>query len=343
MIARHSIAYRFTRPVALAPGAGWVCRGFVAAEGGAGFDHVTVLRDEAVAALAPSEGKTIADLTVGGGGHSEALLEAGASVLGLDRDRTALVAAQRRLARFGERFEAVHGNFASFDALMRERGAEPFDGILLDLGVSSPQLDLADRGFSFLREGPLDMRMDASGTQPTAADLVNEAAEEELVDLFRRFGEEPQARRAARAICTARAHKPITTTTELAALIESTLGRRGGKHPATRVFQALRIAVNGELDALSAVLEASVEWLKPGGVLAVISFHSLEDRMVKRFLRETSATSLDRPEWPQPKPNPRHFFTQATRRSIAPTAAEIDANPRARSARLRVAERRCDS
>ena len=342
MIARHSIAFRFARPAAFAPGAGWMCRGFVAAEGGSGFDHVAVLRDEAVSALAPSEGKTIADLTLGGGGHSEALLEAGATVLGLDRDSTALAAARRRLARFGDRFEAVHGNFASFDALMRERGAEPFDGILLDLGVSSPQLDLASRGFSFMREGPLDMRMDTSGEQPTAADLVNAAPEEELVDIFRRFGEEPRARRAARAICAARARKPIATTTELATLMEAALGRRSGKHPATRVFQALRIAVNGELEALSQVLETSVAWLKPGGILAVISFHSLEDRMVKQFLRETSAATIDRPEWPQPKPNPRHFFTQASRRSIAPSAAETDANPRARSARLRVAERRCE-
>jgi 16S rRNA (cytosine1402-N4)-methyltransferase len=320
--------------------AGWL-GGLLPGEGGGGvvFAHRPVLLEEVVALLRPVPGKTFFDLTLGGGGHSAALLEAGAAVTGLDRDPAALAAAGARLAGFGARFRAIEGNFARFPELLGRAGAGPADGILLDLGVSSPQLDDAERGFSFMRDGPLDMRM-GRDVEVTAADLVNGYGEAELAGIFKEFGEEPRARLAARAIVARRARGPLASTGELAECLERALGRRGPTHPGTRVFQALRIAVNGELTALTAALAAAAGWLAPGGRLAVITFHSLEDRIVKQFMRAGCQAALDRPEWPAPRPNPEWVFTDLTRRALAPAAAELAANPRARSAKLRAVERR---
>ena len=317
----------------------WPCF-FVSGGGGGGveFRHETVLANEVTEALQPAPGKDFLDLTLGGGGHSERLLAGGANVVGVDRDSEALAAAGRRLAGYGRRFRSLKGNFSSFPELCREAGVGPFDGILMDLGVSSHQLDTAGRGFSFLRDGPLDMRM-GRDDGITAAELVNHAPEEELARIFRDFGEEPQARRAARALVAARAKAPLTTTLELAAVLESALGRKSGHHPGTRVFQALRMAVNGELAALAAALAAVPAWLRAGGRLAVISFHSLEDRLCKNHVRERARATVDRPEWPEARPNPEYCYRDLSRHPIEATAEEVARNPRARSAKLRVAEK----
>lgn len=304
-----------------------------------GFHHVTVMADEVTMAMRPANGRRYLDLTLGGGGHSERLLQAGATVLGVDRDVAALAAATARLASFGDRFRTLRANFADFAGRCTEMGERPFDGILMDLGVSSHQLDVAERGFSFMRDGPLDMRMGTSDPI-TAADLVNGAGEEELIRIFRVFGEEPRAKRAARAIVSACARKPMTTTRELADCVEQSLGRRGGHHPATKIFQALRIAVNGELAALEQALAATRDWLVPGGRLAVISFHSLEDRITKHFIRAHAKETIDRPEWPEARPNPECWLREIGRKAVEPSEEETRANPRARSAKLRVAERR---
>ncbi len=300
--------------------------------------HIPVLREEVLEAIRPEPGMRIFDGTLGGGGHSEAFLRAGASVIACDQDLEAIAFATRRLASFGDRFTAVHANFAAMDRILEETGLGPVDGILLDLGVSSRHLDAAERGFSFQKDGPLDMRMNARA-ELSAADLVNDADEAELVRIFREYGEERASRRIAGAIVKARAERRIERTLELADLVASVLPRGGGKHPATRVFQALRIAVNDELGHLAMALEKSAGCLKPGGVLAVITFHSLEDRMVKRFLRRRSDKTIDRPEWPAPKPNPERCFDLVVRKPIAPSAEEQGANPRARSAKLRWAVR----
>ena len=302
------------------------------------FHHQTVLLEEVTKFLAPAPGRRYADLTLGGGGHSERLLAAGASVLGLDRDSAALTAARLRLHGYGTRLRCVQSNFARFGAVVEQLGEAPFDGILLDLGVSSHQLDTPDRGFSFMRDGPLDMRM-GRDEGITAADIVNGADEEFLVRTFREFGEEPQARRAARAIVAGRLRKEFSTTRELADCLEQALGRRGGHHPGTRIFQALRIAVNGELAALERLLADAAGLLAPGGRLAVISFHSLEDRITKRHFRSMSQEMLDRPEWPAARPNPDCIYRELTRKAVEPSPEEVAANPRARSAKLRVVEK----
>ncbi|MCB1231726.1 MAG: 16S rRNA (cytosine(1402)-N(4))-methyltransferase RsmH [Verrucomicrobiae bacterium] len=300
--------------------------------------HLPVLMDEVLTALRPGSEKWIFDGTLGGGGHSEALLRAGASVIACDQDLEAIVYASARLAVFGERFSAVHANFGSIDRILSESGVGAVDGILLDLGVSSRHLDAAERGFSFQKDGPLDMRMNFTEGR-SAADLVNEEDEAELARIFWEFGEERASRKIARAIVTAREKQPFTRTLELAGLIASVLPRGGAKHPATRVFQALRIAVNEELVRLNEALAKSIDCLKPGGALAVITFHSLEDRIVKQFMRRHSEKTIDRPEWPAPKPNPEYFFDLPGRKPIAPSVEEQKANPRARSAKLRVAVR----
>ena len=307
--------------------------------GGGGFRHLTVMPDEVTAALRPEPGRRYLDLTLGGGGHSERLLQEGAAVLGVDRDAAALAAATTRLAGFGPRFRTLRSNFADFAGRCGELGEQPFDGILMDLGVSSHQLDTAERGFSFMRDGPLDMRM-GTDEPVTAADLVNGSGEEELIRIFRTFGEEPQAKRAARAIVAACTRQPMTTTRELADCVEQALGRRSGHHPATKIFQALRIAVNGELAALEQALAATKDWLAPGGRLAVISFHSLEDRITKQFIRAHAKETIDRPEWPEARPNPECWLLEIGRKAREASPAEINVNPRARSAKLRVAERR---
>jgi len=295
------------------------------------------MRDEVVRVLRPGAGRIFLDGTLGGGGHSEALLADGARVVGLDRDRESLEHARGRLTVFGERFVAVQGNFADAAENDVVRAFSPFDGALLDLGVSSHQLDSPGRGFSFRHDGPLDMRMDPSAGQ-TAADLVNTAPEEELARIFREFGEEPQSRRAARAIAAERARIAFARTGQLAALIEKVLPRRGRIHPATRVFQALRIAVNDELGALRRALETIPTLLRSGARFAVITFHSLEDRIVKSFFRSGSEEWLDRPEWPEPRLNPGRCFLDLTRKPLEAGPEEVKRNPRARSARLRAVE-----
>ncbi len=304
-----------------------------------GYHHKSVLLAEVVAALRPAPGRLIVDGTVGGGGHAEALLEAGAKVVGIDRDTDALQAAHTRLSgRFGERLQLIHGNFGDIESLLKSAGLSCVDGVLLDLGVSSWQLDAAARGFSFQREGKLDMRMDHSSGR-TAADLVNAMDEASLTRIFREYGQEPHARRIARAIVRQRVAAPFETTTELALLIERVVGRKGRLHPATRAFQALRIAVNEEIDSLRRALDALPRILLPGGRVAVISFHSLEDREVKKDFRDKAMPEIDQPDWPGPRPNPSYFYRRITGKPIEPTLEETRDNPRARSARLRVVER----
>ena len=300
--------------------------------------HRSVLLAETVNALRPAEGRVIVDGTLGGGGHAEALLRAGARVIGLDRDPEALAYATSRLGWFGEQFTAVHTSFVEAPDVLGRLGLARVDGVLLDLGVSSYQLDTAARGFSFMRDGPLDMRMDPS-RGVTAAALLEQASAEELEDIFRRYGEEPSARRLARGIVLARQSSPLRTTQDLARVVEKLTPRRGKTHPATRVFQALRIAVNDELGALERGLAAMAALLAPGGRLAVITFHSLEDRMVKEFFAERSREWLDRPEWPEPRPNEARIFRRITRKAVTPSERERAENPRARSAKLRVVER----
>ncbi len=248
----------------------------------------------------------------------------------------ALEVARARLAPYGERVALVHNSFARLSECARAHDFVPVDGVLLDLGLSSLQLADPSRGFAFMKPGPLDMRFDPQSGEPTAADLVNELPAEELARLLYRYGEERAARRVAEAIVAAR---PLRTTDELAAVVAQVLKRRGRIHPATRTFQALRIAVNDELAALEAVLPQAVEILAPGGRLAVISFHSLEDRIVKRFLRRESRDCICPPEAPVCTCGHRAALRLITRKPIRPTPEETAANPRARSARLRVAER----
>ncbi len=299
--------------------------------------HESVLRDEAVALLGPGPGRVFLDGTLGGGGHTEALLSAGARVVGVDRDPEAIRRASERLGRFGERFTAVHGDFGDAAEIPAVRDAAPYDGAILDLGVSSHQLDSAGRGFSFRLDGPLDMRMDPT-KGGTAADLVNTAAAADLVRIFREYGGEPQAGRVARAIAAERERLPFTRTAQLAALVEKVLGRRGRLHPATRVFQGLRIAVNDELGALRRALATLPALLRAGARFVVITFHSLEDRAVKSFFRARSVEWIDRPEWPAPRRNPDWCFRDLTRHPVEPAEAEVARNRRARSARLRAVE-----
>jgi 16S rRNA (cytosine1402-N4)-methyltransferase len=299
--------------------------------------HTSVLLKEVLGVLSPRFGETFVDCTLGGGGHTEALLVAGANVIGLDRDSDALTfAKENRLHRFGSRFLPVRADFSRLGAVLDEMGIAQVDGILADLGVSSWQLDTAERGFSFMREGPLDMRMNRD-EGPTAADIVNTATAAELMRIFREYGEEPNARRIAAHLVSARMPHPFHTTMQLALSVEEVSPRRGRIHPATRVFQALRIAVNRELEVLESLLAQAPARLKPGGRLAVISFHSLEDRIVKDFLKVRSARELDRPEWPAPRPNPDYIFDALTRKPLIASAEEQQRNPRSRSAKLRAA------
>ena len=300
------------------------------------FRHEPVLAAEVIDFLRPVLGRTIIDGTLGGGGHSSLLLKGGARVLAFDRDPEALAHTRAHLASHGELFTALEGNFAEAPGTLAGLGIQGVDGILLDLGVSSHQLDTPERGFSFQREGPLDMRMGNSGR--TAADLVNTATASELARIFREYGDEPRAIQFAARIVRAREKKPLMTTTELAGLIAA--GRQGPRHPATRVFQSLRIAVNDEIGSLELALPAFAALLAPGGRMAVITFHSLEDRIVKHFFRRHSVAEVDDPTWPAPRPNPERLFNALTPRSVTASPTELASNPRSRSARLRVVERR---
>ena len=262
---------------------------------------------------------TVIDMTLGAGGHADALLEAGVQrLIGIDRDPDAVETATSRLSRFGDRFTAVRTRFSQLPAVNR------VDGVLWDLGVSSMQLDRTERGFSYRNDGPLDMRMEAEGE--SAMDIVNTASEEELARILFEFGEERRSRRVAAAIVRARTRSPITTTGELARVVAGALGaRRGGPHPARRTFQALRIAVNRELEDLALSLPRAAEALAPGGRIVAISYHSLEDRIVKRFVNE------------------RDDLEPLTKKPLRPSKREQERNPRSRSAKLRAAEKRADA
>lgn len=300
--------------------------------------HESVLLKETVGHLMPAAGRLIVDGTLGGGGHAEELLEKGARVIGLDQDPDAIAYAMRRLAGAGDRFTAIPGSFEKVDELLDGLGIGTIDGALLDLGVSSHQLDVAQRGFSFMHDGPLDMRMDPRGLT-TAADLVNSLGVEELERIFKTYGEEPAARRIAAGLVRERLARPFTTTLELAQAVERVVPRYGKSHPATRVFQALRISVNRELEVLEVGLRKFSARLAVGGRFAVITFHSLEDRIVKLFFAHRSLEWLDRPEWPAPRRNPDYQFKKITRKAVVAGVAEERANPRSRSAKLRVVEK----
>lgn len=305
--------------------------------------HVPVLLAEAIEWLAPRPGACFLDATLGGGGHAEALLERigpTGRVVGLDADPQAVERTRGRLARFGERFVAVHARFSSLRSVAEARGIEAVDGVLMDLGVSSDQIDEAARGFSFREEGPLDMRMDP-GEPGTAADLVAGLGERELADLLWRYGEEPRSRRIARRIVQARERAPVRTTRELAGLVAEARGGRPrpGLHPATQTFQALRIAVNREMEELSAGLEQAAGLLRPGGRMVVIAFHSLEDRAVKTFFRDHAGRRESLPGGGEQVRRADPPLCALTRRPVRPGDEECARNSRARCARLRAAER----
>lgn len=297
--------------------------------------HIPVLLGPILAAVAPVTGVWL-DGTFGAGGYARGLLDAGAAkVIGIDRDPAAFQLAAGWAGSYGDRLRLVDGTFSDLDTL----AGEPLDGVVLDLGVSSMQLDQAQRGFSFAKDGPLDMRMGADG--PTAADLVNAASEDHLADILYHYGEERASRRIAHAIMAARAIEPITTTLRLAELVARCLPRPkpGQSHPATRSFQAIRIAVNAEFSELAAGLAAAERALKPGGLLAVVSFHSLEDRIVKRFFQLASGGEAQSNRYAPARAQDAARFDLVTRRAVAPDADELAANPRSRSAKLRIGRR----
>ncbi|WP_193504342.1 16S rRNA (cytosine(1402)-N(4))-methyltransferase RsmH [Sphingosinithalassobacter portus] len=302
----------------------------------AGAPHIPVLRDEVVEALAIVPGERHVDATFGAGGYTRAILERGAEVAAFDRDSRAIEGGHDLVAASGGRLILIEAPFSALDSELERRGFVPVDGVTMDIGVSSMQLDQAERGFSFQQDGPLDMRMAPEGL--TAAEWLNSADEVEIADILYRYGEEPRSRRVARAIVSAR---PLTRTSELANVVRKALGHRphDKKDPATRTFQAVRIHINRELDELAEGLAAAERVLKPGGRLAVVTFHSLEDRLVKRFLRERSGAmpggSRHRPsEAPRAAPS-----FESLQRAVRPGEAEVARNPRARSATLRVARR----
>jgi 16S rRNA (cytosine1402-N4)-methyltransferase len=300
--------------------------------------HQPVLYHEIIHALRPKSGARYVDGTLGAGGHAVGLLaasEPGGLLLGLDVDPQAITLAHQKLAPFRERAWLIKAHYTSLPDQIAKLGWKSVDGILLDLGASSMQFDSPERGFSFLADGPLDMRFDPSNSL-TAAEIVNGMPEQELVEMLFTYGEEPAARRIARAIVTAR---PVTRTLQLAAIVEKVKPRRGPHHPATQTFQALRIAVNGELQAVETILPLAIQALGPGGRLAVISFHSLEDRLVKDYFRRESRDCICPPRQPICTCGHEASIKEITRRPITPTEAEIKQNTRARSAKLRVAEK----
>lgn len=304
-------------------------------------EHISVLLAEVLEGLVLRAGGRYIDCTVGGAGHAAAILAASAPtgrLLGLDRDPAAAARAASRLTRFGERARVVHSSYAQLTAVARAAGFSSVDGILFDLGFSSFQIDDPERGFAFRFDGPLDMRYDPSSMDPTAADLINQSTEDELVAILWQYGEERQSRRIARALMCAR---PIHTTVGLAEVVSLAVGGRRGRrlHPATRTFQALRIAVNQELELLSAVLPQALALLRPGGRLVVIAFHSLEDRIVKRFFKRESQDCICPPELPVCRCEHRASLRWVGSQPVQATEVEIESNPRSRSAKLRVVEK----
>lgn len=312
----------------------------------AGISHLPVLLEETVSLLAPRSGATVVDCTVGLGGHARALLAAVGGrgrVLGLDRDAESLQIAARNLEEFGGRFVPVHADYRDLRRVLAEEEVDSVDALLADLGFSSFQIDSSDRGFSFRVDAPLDMRMDRSSGK-TAADLLAELGEDEIATLLRTFGEERSARRIARALVEERRRRSIRTTLDLARLVERALRARGGAriHPATRTFQALRIAVNRELEGLDAFVREACSILSSGGRAAFISFHSLEDRIVKQTLRSLAPRCVCPPAFPRCTCGRPGIVEPVTRRAVRPGTEEIRANPRSRSARLRVVRRLAD-
>ena len=305
-------------------------------------EHTPVLYSEALDRLDPRPGGRYVDCTVGLGGHSAGILERSAPdgrLLGIDADASALEIARERLSRFEGRFSLVHDTFDQIGELARSEGFAPANGVLFDLGVSSLELNRPERGFSLRSEAPLDMRFDQSGG-PTAAQLLASLEEAEIADLIYRYGEEPRSRGIARAIVAARGKQPVETTTELARLVERVYGRSSGRiHPATKTFQALRIAVNRELEMVESALPQALSILEPGGRLVVISFHSLEDRLVKRFLVDQARGCVCPPELPVCVCGRTPTVEILTRKVVTPTSEEAGANPRARSAKLRAARK----
>lgn len=300
--------------------------------------HVPVLADEVTTFLRPAPGILFLDGTLGGGGHSERFLQAGARVVALDRDPEAIAHARERLAPWAHRLTIRQANYADADKVLDELGIDLVGGALIDIGVSSHQLDTATRGFSLLHDGPLDMRMGADANR-TAADIVNQEAPDELVRIFRDYGEEQSAVRIVAHLVKERTLEPFVTTAQLADAVSAVVPRTGRRHPATRVFQALRIAVNDELGSLERGLNAISGRLARGARFGVITFHSLEDRMVKRYFKHRSSEWIDRPEWPEPRRNPDRIFRLLTPHPIDPCPDEVEMNPRARSAKLRIVER----
>ena len=304
-------------------------------------EHIPVLYRETLEGLAPRAGGRYVDCTAGSGGHSAGILEASSpdgALLALDTDPEAVGRTRIRLQPYGTRAQVAQSNFRNLTQVVHQAGWDRVDGILFDLGVSSVQIGAAGRGFSFQLDGPLDMRMDPSRS-PSAADLVNTLDETELASILREYGEEPQARRIAEAIVRERVNRRIETTAHLADLIARVKGRRGRIHPATTAFQALRIAVNGELESITLALPQAVRLLRPGGRLAVIAFHSLEDRIVKRYLHEEAKECRCPPRQPICTCDRQPLLRLIDRHAIMPGENEVFGNPRARSARLRIAVR----
>ncbi len=307
-------------------------------ESSSGGYHIPVMAEEVVALLRPAPGMLFLDGTAGGGGHTEKLLQHGADVIALDQDSDAIAQCHDRLATYGRRVQIVQSNFRHADTVLAGLGIDKVGGALIDVGVSSHQLDTAGRGFAMMKDGPLDMRMDRENPR-TAADIVNTESAGELARIFREYGEEPRAMHIAARLVTAREKRPILTTFDLTAAIASIIPRTGPRHPATRIFQALRIAVNDELGVIREGLDVISQRLAHGARFAVITFHSLEDRIVKNYFRDKSTEWIDRPEWPEPRRNPERIFRLLTPRPIDPSKEEVEANPRSRSAKLRVVER----
>ena len=303
--------------------------------------HIPVMLEETLLDLAPGPGGVFADGTLGSAGHSRAILEkcgSGGTLIGIDRDMEAIERSRAALADVPGRKILVHGRHGDIARIVRENGFTQIDGVLIDCGVSSDQLDTAERGFAFSKDGPLDMRMDPSAGE-SAADFIANRSEEEIARVLHEFGEEPFARRIARAICEERRRGRIETTGALAATVEKAAGRHGAKHPATRTFQALRMAVNGEIDELVSALRGGLEILKPGGRFAVITFESLCDRTVKRFFAAHTVRERSLPQGGSVKEFEKPAVRLLRSKALAPSAEESAANPRARSAKLRTAEK----